>query len=67
MAGGSDAAGAANAAPAACLEPRTRSLALPDVSGPLIVKIIGTDAGGRRVAAWAEIPPEPLDGDDPAG
>jgi hypothetical protein len=28
-------------------------------SGPLIVKAIGTDARGRRVAAWAEIPPSP--------
>ncbi|MGE5754644.1 MAG: hypothetical protein ACM35G_02840 [Planctomycetaceae bacterium] len=27
--------------------------------GPLIVKAIGTDALGRRVAAWAEIPPIP--------
>ena len=24
-------------------------------SGPLVVKVIGTDAGGRRVAAWAEL------------
>jgi hypothetical protein len=46
---------------------QARSIMLPDVSGPLIVKLVGTDAGGRRVAAWAEIPPEPLDGDDPAG
>ena len=26
---------------------------------PLIVKVVGTDAGGRRVAAWAEVPPQP--------
>jgi hypothetical protein len=24
---------------------------------PLVVKVVGTDAGGRRVAGWAEMPP----------
>jgi hypothetical protein len=37
--------------------------------GPLIVKLVGTDARGRRVAAWAEVDPgpEPVAGDDPEG
>ena len=29
--------------------------AVSDQSGPLVIKVIGTDAGGRRVAAWAEL------------
>ena len=33
--------------------------------GPLVVKAIGTDARGRRVAAWAELAPENATGDDP--
>jgi hypothetical protein len=24
-------------------------------TGPLVVKVIGTDAGGRRIAAWADV------------
>jgi len=36
----------------------SRSIRLKDVhpeAGPLILKLIGTDAGGHRVAAWAEL------------
>jgi hypothetical protein len=36
---------------------------LPD-DVPLVVKVVGTDAGGRRVAAWAEVPPTQADGED---
>jgi len=32
-------------------------------SGPLIVKLIGTDAQGHRVSAWAEINRTPSDVD----
>jgi hypothetical protein len=37
----------------------------PD-SGPLIVKLVGRDQRGRRVAAWAEINRTPDDSDQPA-
>ncbi len=39
-------------------ELRSKPISLSGVShqsGPLVVKVIGTDAGGRRVAAWAEL------------
>ena len=37
-----------------------RGIVLPDTDGPLVLKVVGNDAGGHRVAAWAEIPaPEP--------
>ena len=33
--------------------------AFDDPREPLVVKAVGTDARGRRVAAWAEVQPEP--------
>jgi hypothetical protein len=33
-----------------------RGIVLPDTGGPLVIKLVGTDAGGHRVAAWAELP-----------
>jgi hypothetical protein len=47
----------------------SRPIPLSGVSraeGPLIVKVIGTDARGRRIAAWAEIPQRPPADDEPA-
>ena len=29
--------------------------AISPQTGPLVVKVIGTDAGGRRIAAWADV------------
>ena len=43
-------------------ELRSRPIRLTGVStstGPLVVKVIGTDAKGRRVAAWADLEEEP--------
>jgi len=43
-------------------ELRSRPIRLTNVStntGPLVVKVIGTDAMGRRVAAWAALDEEP--------
>lgn len=40
----------------------SRPIPLPGVhpgSGPLVIKLIGTDARGRRVAAWAEVNRQP--------
>jgi hypothetical protein len=34
-----------------------RPILLPDLSVPLVLKVVGTDSSGRRIAAWAEIPP----------
>jgi hypothetical protein len=31
-------------------------------TGPLVVKVIGTDAMGRRIAAWADLGDEPAAG-----
>jgi hypothetical protein len=33
--------------------------ALDDLREPLVVKAVGTDSHGRRVAAWAEVQAEP--------
>jgi hypothetical protein len=75
---GLDRAGIARAFGATTLPPRGTLHAqpiplpsLPGADGPLIIKVIGTDAGGRRVAAWAEVLPTPEDedrgsDDDPA-
>jgi hypothetical protein len=41
---------------------RSRPIALPGVSrhaGPIVVQVIGTDADGRCVAAWADLDAEP--------
>jgi hypothetical protein len=41
---------------------------LPDIpleGGPMILKLAGTDATGRRVSGWAELPP-PSSGESPA-
>jgi hypothetical protein len=43
-------------------ELRSQPICLPGVSsqtGPVVVKVIGTDANGRRIAAWAEVNSEP--------
>jgi hypothetical protein len=58
--------GTATLAPGGTLTARPIQLG-PPPSGdiPLIVKLVGTDAAGRRVAAWAEVPPMPGDDDDP--
>ncbi len=43
-------------------ELRSQLIAMPGVSsnnGPLVVKVIGTDEKGRRIAAWAEVDPAP--------
>ncbi len=40
----------------------SRPIPLPGVSpgtGPLVIKVIGTDEKGRRIAAWAELDAEP--------
>ncbi len=29
----------------------------PSAAGPIVVKVVGTDRRGRRVAGWAELPP----------
>ncbi len=34
---------------------RSRPIPMADAPGPIVVKAVGTDAAGRRVAAWAEI------------
>jgi hypothetical protein len=69
--GGLDMLGVASAFGTSALpalgELHSRPIPLSGVSGaegPLIVKAIGTDARGRRVAAWAEIPGR-SPGDDP--
>ena len=69
--GALDPAGIARAFGTATLPPHgtlsglpIRLLEAPGGDVPLIVKVVGTDAGGRRVAAWAEVPPAPDDGDD---
>jgi hypothetical protein len=52
-------------APLGTLE--TEQIPLPDdLPGdvPLVVKVVGTDAGGRRVAAWAEVPPIQADSEE---
>jgi hypothetical protein len=36
-----------------------RSIRLGESDGPLIVKLTGTDAGGRQISAWAEVPATP--------
>jgi hypothetical protein len=36
----------------------------PDDDFPLIVKVVGTDERGHRVAAWAEVPAPPADQED---
>ena len=38
---------------------RNVELGKPPTTGPMILKVIGTDARGRRVAAWAEVEVEP--------
>lgn len=47
---------------------RSQAINLPDapgIDGPLVVKVVGSDAHGRRIAAWAEVPPvRDHDGDD---
>jgi hypothetical protein len=43
-------------------EVRSKPIRLPDVSrhaGPMVVKVIGTDAKGQRVVAWADLDGEP--------
>jgi hypothetical protein len=44
-----------------------RSIPLADSDGPLIVKLTGTDAGGRRISAWAEVPATAGDTADQGG
>jgi hypothetical protein len=44
-------------------ELRSHKISLPGVSsltGPLVVKVVGTDENGRRIAAWAEVDIEPV-------
>jgi hypothetical protein len=60
--GALDAVGIARAAGAAALRPHGTLAFEPialveplDEDVPLVVKAVGTDAGGRRVAAWAEV------------
>jgi hypothetical protein len=43
-----------------------RPIALPEVAVPLVVKVVGTDAHGRRVAAWSDVP-APRGGPDDEG
>jgi len=68
--GALDSAGIARAFGSATLPPHgtieTETIPLPETPGdiPLIVKVVGTDAGGRRVAAWAEVPSQPDDDDE---
>ncbi len=68
--GALDPAGIAKAFGSATLGPHgsigTETIPLPESSGevPLIVKVIGTDTGGRRVVGWAEVPPVPDEGED---
>lgn len=43
-------------------ERSSRLIPLPGVSsgiGPLVIKLIGSDDKGRRIAAWAEVAPDP--------
>jgi hypothetical protein len=43
-------------------ELRSRPIRLSGASantGPLVIKLTGTDAKGRRVAAWADLPAGP--------
>jgi hypothetical protein len=57
--------GTADLAPNGTLE--TEQIPLPEnLPGdvPLVVKVVGTDAGGRRVAAWAEVPPTQVDAEE---
>jgi hypothetical protein len=65
---GLDATGIARAFGSTTLPPRgtldARPLPLPDFGDPIVVKVVGTDAGGRRIAAWAEIPLIPDDEDE---
>jgi hypothetical protein len=56
--------GSASLAPHGTLSTETIPLAETPADVPLIVKVVGTDAGGRRVAAWAEVPPEAEDEDE---
>jgi hypothetical protein len=44
----------------------TEAIPLPDAPDdvPLIVKVVGNDAGGRRIAAWAEVPPVAAEGEE---
>jgi hypothetical protein len=63
-AGALDPTGIARAFGTAALAPNgtleTDEIPLPDDRPgdvPLVVKVVGTDTGGRRVAAWAELPP----------
>jgi hypothetical protein len=45
---------------------QSRPIALTGVHGPIVVKAVGTDALGRRVAAWADVvPPDPETDGDP--
>jgi hypothetical protein len=69
--GALDPTGIARAFGTAALPPNgtleTEQIPLPDhLPGdvPLVVKVVGTDAGGRRVAAWAEVPPVPADNEE---
>jgi hypothetical protein len=71
-AGALDPAGIARAFGTTMLAPNgtieTEQIPLPEnLPGavPLVVKVVGTDTGGRRVAAWAELPPPPEDSEEP--
>lgn len=50
-----------------CGELQSRPIHLKDVhprTGPLVLKLLGADSDGRRVAAWAEINQAPVSEDD---
>lgn len=72
--GGLDMLGIASAFGTSALPPggslASGPIRLPGVrpdQGPIIFKAVGTDAQGRRVAAWAEVQPPPGFDDDPLG